>query len=196
MLKSNPIEATRARFINGILDREDGYVNDAADRGGATRWGITEEVARFYGYVGDMRDLPRPLAFDIAADLYWHVLRLDAVAAVVPEIAAELADTGFNMGVGIAGRFLQQALNAFNDRGRLWSDLAVDGLVGPRTVAALQAYADHRSDQGRAVMVAVMLAALNALQGARYLGIAADDESQERFTFGWFAHRVATAAHT
>lgn len=195
MLKSMPIDDLRARFIDGIIAREKGYVNDPADRGGETMWGVTEDVARSYGYRGPMRDMPRSVAVAVYTDLYWHILKLDDVAAIAPEIAAELADTAANMGVGIAGRFLQTALNAFNAGGGLWPDLTVDGVVGPRTVAALRAYAARRADQGRAVMVGVMLAALNAQQGARYLDIAARDDSQERFTFGWFAHRVAQPAH-
>lgn len=196
MLKSKQIDDLRDRFINGIIEREAGYVIDPADRGGETMWGVTVDVARSYGYTGPMRDMPRSVAFAVYADLYWHLLKLDDVAAIAPELAAELADTGANMGVAVAGRFLQRALNAFNGGGRLWPDLGVDGLVGPRTIAALRAYAERRADQGRDVMVGVMLAALNAQQGTRYLDITDRDDTQERFTFGWFAHRVAAPAHT
>lgn len=193
-MKRNDVSGIRDRVINGVIDRESGYVHDPADRGGETNFGITVSVARSHGYTGPMVDLPRETAFEIYADRYWNALRLDDVAAISPEIAAELADTGVNMGVGVAGRFLQQALNAFNDGGRLWNDLGVDGVVGKATVACLEVYAERRSTQGHKVMVDVMLSALNALQGARYLDIAARDVSQERFVFGWFANRVATPA--
>ena len=49
--------------INGLIDelteREGGYVNHPADRGGPTRFGVTEAVARAHGYAGAMRSLPR-----------------------------------------------------------------------------------------------------------------------------------------
>lgn len=41
--------------IDGILSLEGGYVNNPADRGGATNWGITEATARAFGYKGDTR---------------------------------------------------------------------------------------------------------------------------------------------
>ncbi|WP_142847089.1 glycoside hydrolase family 108 protein [Telmatospirillum sp. J64-1] len=184
----------KTKIIDQVIGREKGYVNDPLDLGGETNWGVTEGVARAYGYHGPMKDMPRHVAEAVYADLYWNCLRLDDVEAISPEIAAELADTGINMGVGMAGRFLQRALNAFNDRGRLWPDLVVDGLVGPRTIGALHEYARRRADQGRRMMIDVMLAALNAQQGHRYIDISEERQENQRFTFGWFAHRVVTPA--
>src|SRR3546814_18148271 len=53
-------------LIEAVIAREGGYVDDPADRGGATRWGITERVARQPGYAGAMRAFPR----DEAAAIY------------------------------------------------------------------------------------------------------------------------------
>ena len=47
------------KIINQIIEREGGYVDDISDSGGETKYGITEEVARRYGYDGKMIDLPR-----------------------------------------------------------------------------------------------------------------------------------------
>jgi lysozyme family protein len=41
-------------LIDALIDREGGYVNHPADRGGPTRYGITEAVARAHGYAGAM----------------------------------------------------------------------------------------------------------------------------------------------
>ena len=46
-------------LIDEVIGREGGYSNRPADRGGATRWGVTEKVARSHGYRGDMRTFPR-----------------------------------------------------------------------------------------------------------------------------------------
>ena len=46
-------------LIDSLIDREGGYSNHPADRGGPTNYGITEAVARAQGYRGHMRDLPR-----------------------------------------------------------------------------------------------------------------------------------------
>jgi len=47
------------RLIDALIDREGDYVNDHADRGGQTRFGITQAVARAHGCSGAMRQLPR-----------------------------------------------------------------------------------------------------------------------------------------
>src|SRR5690349_1456205 len=53
------------RLIDALIDREGGYVNHPADKGGPTCFGITEAVARAHGYRGAMRDLPRDEAVGI-----------------------------------------------------------------------------------------------------------------------------------
>ena len=47
------------RMIEEVIGREGGYSDHPADTGGATRWGVTERVARAHGYRGDMRSYPR-----------------------------------------------------------------------------------------------------------------------------------------
>jgi lysozyme family protein len=167
---------------------EGGYSNDARDRGGRTKYGITEAVARGHGYMGPMEDMPLPIAKSIYRRAYWDRQRLDEVEfRAGASIAVELFDTGVNMGVLVAGRFLQTALNALNREGRDFPDMDVDGRIGPGTLFALRAYIRVRGQEGRVVL----LRALNCLQGARYLAIAAADPSQERFIHGWLKNRVA-----
>ena len=47
------------QLLDELLEREGDYVNHPADRGGPTRYGITEAVARAHGYSGAMAELPR-----------------------------------------------------------------------------------------------------------------------------------------
>ena len=47
------------RLIDALIEREGGYVDHPADKGGPTCFGITEAVARAHGYAGPMRQLPR-----------------------------------------------------------------------------------------------------------------------------------------
>lgn len=42
-----------------LLGNEGGYVNNPADPGGETNWGVTVAVARASGYTGAMRDMTR-----------------------------------------------------------------------------------------------------------------------------------------
>lgn len=165
---------------------EGSFSDHPKDRGGPTMYGITEHVARANGYNGPMNEMPLSVAQIIYKHQYWNILRLDDIDALSAKIAAELFDTGVNMSVGVAGKFLQRALNVFNQEGRDYPDLEVDGVVGPVTVADLKAFLTKRGKAGELVM----LSALNALQGARYIEIAEKNPSQEAFEFGWFANRV------
>lgn len=170
--------------LHGI---EGGYVNDKADRGGATRYGITEAVARANGYQGDMKTLPLEWAQRIYKSQYWDSLRLDTIALLSYSISDELFDTGVNMGIGVAARFLQTALNAFNRDGQDYADVVVDGALGPVTLHVLRQFLGTRGVDGEKVL----LRALNAQQGARYLEIIRNNPEQERFAFGWFLQRVS-----
>jgi lysozyme family protein len=49
---------TADQIIEGILGKEGGYVDHPSDKGGPTRWGITQTTARAHGYTGDMRTCP------------------------------------------------------------------------------------------------------------------------------------------
>ncbi|MFM2021640.1 MAG: hypothetical protein RJB02_1348, partial [Pseudomonadota bacterium] len=163
------------QLIDEVIAREGGFSNHPADRGGATRWGITEAVARRQGYMDDMRTLPRSDAAAIYKKLYWKNPQFDAVAARAPALAAELFDTGVNMGTGTATAFLQRALNALNRETRDYADLAVDRRIGPATLAALDAFLKKRGSDAETVL----LKAVEALQGAHYIILAEARPSQE-----------------
>lgn len=169
--------------IDNIIKVEGGYVFDPADSGGETNYGITLKVARDNGYNGPMKDMPRQVAFDIYANRYWDAVRADDILKLSSGIAEEVVDTGVNMGVGRAGRFLQRALNSLNNRATLYQDLVVDGKVGPATIGALSAYLSRRDEQ-------VLMKMLNCLQGAFYVELAERREKDERFVYGWFKNRV------
>lgn len=169
-----------------VLSVEGGYSDHKDDRGGKTNYGITEAVARAHGYTGDMKNLTQGQAMAIYKAQYWDTLRLDEVSALSWSVAVELFDTGVNMGVGVSGKFLQRALNALNRKGQDFPDLTVDGVVGPMTIANLRAYMNRRGLEGQTVL----LRALNALQGVRYIEIAEGRPDNESFVFGWFLRRV------
>ncbi len=174
-------------LLEALLQREGGFVDHPDDRGGATNFGITESVARASGWAGPMRQLPRAMARAIYTEKYWSRPGFDAVAAIAPPVAAALFDIGVNMGPGMAGAFLQRSLNALNRQGRDWPDVPVDRVIGAATLAALRRLHHVRGDAG----VAVLLKAINALKGARYIELAEGRAANESFLFGWLAERVA-----
>lgn len=174
-------------LIAELIEREGGYVNHPADRGGATCWGVTQAVARAHGYRGAMADYPRQEAEAVYRRLYWLRPRYDRVAELAPRVAAELFDTGVNMGPGVATTFLQRALTALNRNGRDYSDLVPDGRIGPITLAALTGFLKARGRKGGET---VLLRALEALQGERYLRLAERRPANEAFLYGWLANRI------
>lgn len=176
------------RALLHTLGIEGDFSNDPADSGGATRFGITEAVAREFGYKGDMASLPLEFAKAVYKQKYWDLLHLDLVAAVSERVAVELFDTAVNTGVVFAGKSLQRALNVFNREQADYQDVTVDGLIGPATLRALHAFIAKRGMQG----VGVLFSALNCLQGAFYIDLAERRSKDEKFTYGWFLHRVVS----
>lgn len=173
-------------LIDAVIDREGGYSNHAEDSGGATRWGVTQAVARAAGYYGDMRLYPRGDAAQVYRRRYWTRPRFDDVADRAPMIAAELFDTGVNMGPAVAAGFLQRALNALNRGATDYPDIALDGQIGPQTLAALDGFIARRGAGGETVL----LKAIEALQGERYVALAEGRPANETFLYGWLANRI------
>lgn len=173
----------KKKIIDGIIETEAGYVNDPSDSGGETNFGITIAVARTFGYTGEMRDLPREIAFNIYAAKYWDSVKADNILLMSESITAEVVDTAVNTGPSRAGKFLQRSLNVLNNRGRLYQDIAVDGLIGWDTLDTLSEYLAQRDE-------AILFNMLNCLQGAFYVELAERREKDEKFIYGWFKHRV------
>lgn len=173
-----------------VVGLEGRYSDHPDDSGGATMYGITERVARAYGYSGLMRDMPLTVAHEIYRARYWDKLELDHVVNIAgARVADELFDTAVNQGPGPAATYLQRALNALNQKGTAYADISIDGDVGPVTIAALRSYVRARGVQG----TTVLLRALNALQGAFYIELAERRTKDESFLYGWLLNRVTVA---
>ena len=174
------------QMIDATIGKEGGYSDHPADKGGPTRWGITERVARRNGYSGAMRELPREKAVEIYRREFLIEPGFDKVAELLPRVAEELFDTGVNMGPAVPALWLQEWLNAFNSSERLYADIREDADIGPATLAALAAYKRSRG----AAAETVMLKALNGSQTERYKELAVSRKGNEAFVFGWLSNRV------
>lgn len=108
-----------------LLGHEGGYVNNPADPGGATRWGITARVALQNGYTGDMRAFPVEQAKVIARRSYWDAAQIESLP---DEVRFDVFDTAYNSGVSRAAKLLQLA-----------ADVPDDGVIGPHTLTAVRA---------------------------------------------------------
>lgn len=103
-----------------LIDHEGGYVNNPADPGGETKFGISK---RAYPDV-DISGLTLEQAKAIYKRDYWDKARCDELP---PALAFQVFDTAVNSGIGQAVRFLQRAVG-----------VADDGVLGPLTIAAVR----------------------------------------------------------
>lgn len=172
------------KLINDLIEREGGYVDHPDDKGGATKYGITESVAREYGYLGPMKDMPRDIAYKIDELRYWKPIRGDDLAWLSEKVCEEVFDTSVNCGVFSAVKFLQESLNALNNKEYYYKDVIIDGNMGNKTIAALQNYIVKRKD------IDVLLKSLNCLQGAYYCKSTLHRKKNESFYFGWLRNRI------
>lgn len=104
-----------------LMGNEGGYVNDPADPGGETNWGISK---RSYPNL-DIRALTREDARRIYRTDFWQRGRMDDYDGAV---AFQVFDIAVNSGIETAVRMMQRA-----------AGVADDGHVGPVTVAAVKA---------------------------------------------------------
>ena len=108
-----------------LLGHEGGYSFNPADPGGETMWGVTAAVARVNGYAGAMRDLPQDTAKEIYRARYWDAIRADELP---DSVRFDAFDAAVNSGVRTAIMWLQAS-----------AGVAVDGALGPKTLAAVNA---------------------------------------------------------
>lgn len=176
-------------MIDGILEREGGYVNHPSDPGGATNWGITQAVARANGYQGHMRDLPKATARAIYRREYVEKPGFLGVAEIDPIVAEELIDSGVNAGQSRAKLWFQQALNVLNRRGADYPDIVEDGAIGKGTLGAFQAL---RRKRGEVTARRLMMRALNGLQFMHYYNLSKGGTKFEDFMVGWVDSRIGS----
>ena len=158
------------KAFQDVIGFEGGYVNNPNDKGGETKYGISK---RSYPNV-DIKNLTLDGAKEIYYKDFWNTIRLELSLIDDEKIAIELFDTAVNMGVGVASKFLQEALNLMNRNQKEWNDLIVDGYCGFET---LKAYKKARKD--------ILLKVLNGLQFCRYKSIVEKNPTQEVFFNGW-----------
>ena len=180
------LDEQRRAAIDHVVGIEGGYVDDPADSGGKTRYGITEDVAREFGYQGPMAKLPAETAHEIYRTGYWDKMRLDDIALPCPLLAAELFEAGVNCGPGAAASWLQIALNACNTEGSLYPDIAEDGDIGDETLGALRSLIKSATRDVDRLLASMC----NILQGAHYIELSRERKKDERFVRGWIERRV------
>ena len=180
--------------IARTLGLEGGLAESSGDPGGETNYGVSlryalaeaglhPETVRFFDIDHDghvtRKDIVG-LTADDAAVVYWQCWWLPGwYANLQPDLVAWKAfDIAVNTGPNRAALLLQKALVA------LGAQVAVDSVVGPRTVLAVQAEA-ARDQGGR------LLEKVRQLQALFYSGLVAREPALRRFLDGWLRRAAA-----
>jgi len=153
-------------LIDGIIRREGGFINKAEDRGGPTKYGITQKTLTAWrkrrATADDIRGLKRAEAVEIYRQRYIVRPRFDKIKdANLQEL---VIDSGVNHGTRLAAKWLQRA-----------AGVKPDGKVGPKTLRAV-----NRPGNADPIRKQVL-----AMRVRFYGRIITRDPTQAVFAYGW-----------
>ena len=169
-----------------VLDFEGGYVNDPADRGGETNYGITYNTlndAKNKGWIPfnvTIQNIQLEHAKIIYKKGYWDAVQADSLPHPLDLI---MFDSAINHGPSVAVKLLQKSLNTLLP----YTELKVDGIIGPLTLRAVRDYeglqdvpGSHNKSNIRYLCIDVLMNRIEL-----YLSIVMNNKSQEKFLKGW-----------
>jgi lysozyme family protein len=149
-----------------ILKEEGGYSNTPGDHGGATNFGIIQSEYNEYRH---LKGLPMQSVHAITADEYREIYWQSYWQPHCPELPEGLNLSVFNINVnggpGRGTKLLQQVMG-----------IAVDGVWGPATSAAVKAIPD----------VVDVIQAFHDAERKFYQAIINYNPSQKKFASDWF----------
>ncbi|KVR85823.1 putative peptidoglycan-binding domain-containing protein, partial [Burkholderia vietnamiensis] len=117
---------------------------------------------------------------------YWRRPKFDQVDAISSTLAEKLFDIGVNTGPPTGVKFMQRALNVLNQNEKTFPDIAVDGGIGPMTIAALKTFLQQRGADGHRVLYGMIA----AQQSVFYIETAERRPENEKFEYGWQLNRA------
>jgi lysozyme family protein len=146
-----------------VLQHEGGYVNDPADSGGETNFGICK---RSYPDL-DIAHITRADAEAVYERDFWSPLLLDQI--VDQQIATKVFDTAVLTGKQRAVKILQRAVQSAGG-----GIVELDGVLGPKTIAAANASSPL-----------LLLQSYRQLLVVFYNGLVRATPSDKKFLQGW-----------
>lgn len=153
------------RAVEETLKHEGGYVNDPADPGGETNFGISK---RSYPDL-DIAALTRDEAIEIYQRDWWERYGYGRINH--EQIAAKVFDFSVNMGPRRAHVILQQAVVM-----SAGEQISADGIIGPLTLSAVNSHPNQ----------ALLFATLKLNAVGFYLSL-----NNSRFLAGWIRRALA-----
>lgn len=189
-------EAALVEAMRRTNGHEGGFANVKHDVGGKTAvGGLTEALARQYGYTGRMEDMTLEQSLKIIVSHCWDKEGLAALAGQAPYLAIAVYDCNVNFGPGRAGMWVQQALNALNftpDDGTApiyGADLKPDGKIGPATRMRILQVLKQRGAEAEDWLIAAVVA--NRM--VHHITRCNEVPTQRKFAAGWMDRIVNSA---
>ena len=182
---------------------EGGFVDDPADRGGATNLGISLRFLKSEGKLDLDHDGIADFDLDMDGDLdgadirqlrmgdavwlffhcFWNRYDLESFPEPIGEM---LFDQEVNDGAIGANKLLQRAINGCSAHIAGGARINVDGVLGDETRTAMNVVLEHPG-----LGMAALAEAFREAARARYRAIVAHAPSQKRFLKGWLARADA-----
>lgn len=168
------------KCVDIVFRFEGGFSDYAEDRGGKTKYGITESTMLLAYQKGivtckSIYDLTLEDAKKIYRAEYWEKCRCYEMP--VP-IDLCVFDASVNCGVRASGKFLQTALNIYLELKGNNTMLKIDGIIGDKTINIAK-YINNISD------IQFVCSRINDERIAYYLDICKRNKSQMAFLSGW-----------
>lgn len=149
-------------YFPHLIKLEGGYVNDKNDKGGKTKYGITEDVWKRFGDASkSIQDITIDDAEKITKSQYWDKVKGDDI--ISQSVAEVIADWAYNSGVSTALKYAQRIVNVEDD-----------GKIGPKTLQAINKFNSKE-----------LFEQLKSKRESFYRAIVFNNPSQSKFLKGW-----------
>ncbi len=161
------------QLFKDIIKTEGGYVNHLNDRGGPTKYGITQ--ATLTNHLGrhadenDVKAITKTEAADIYEQHYYHYPRIDQLPQIIQPV---MTDMSVNHGPRRAIKLLQQEL-----KDQAYKVGKIDGIIGKKTIKSTEQAVQEQQQK--------LIDALVERRLLFYKSIIERDPSQKVFWFGW-----------
>jgi lysozyme family protein len=170
---------------------EGGWSNHPVDRGGKTKYGVTEGTwkeycARFLNGVEPypIEDITKTDSEQVFYHLYWNPAGLDRMEreGVPQSVLNFVFDACVNHGFHTGCKLLQRAYNVV--RYDQDAPLKEDGLIGSKTVDAVRRFVNKPEN------LSALLNSYTVERGIFFKAIVAKDSRQRTFIRGWYRRLV------
>jgi len=150
-----------------IFQNEGVYSNDPDDRGGATRFGLSEKYLRGIGYEGVVEELTESSALSIYYSTLYDAYKLSRIEDW--SVRTKLLDVMVNFGANTGISIFQ---NSVNEYGKF--HIKVDGILGKKTVYAINNTTSK-----------LLLEKVKEISAQEYIDICISNPTQIKFLKGW-----------